>query len=72
LKVEQILKIFARRGFRGSGVRIGSIVCGIVSILSRQGGDSQHQAKRDSHQPHCSCGLPGTGPQNRKARDHMI
>jgi hypothetical protein len=60
LKVEQILKISARRGLRGSDVCIGSIVCGIVPILSRQSGDSQHQAKRDSHQPHCSRGLAAT------------
>jgi hypothetical protein len=47
LKVEQILKILARRSFRGSDVRIGSIVC----VLGHQRGDSQHRDKRDPHIP---------------------
>jgi hypothetical protein len=61
LKVEQVLKIFARRRFRGSDVCIGSIVCDFVCdfvcILGRQSGDGQQQAKRDPHKAHCNRGL---------------
>jgi hypothetical protein len=44
LKVQQVLKIFTRRGFRGREV---SIVC----ILSGQSKDSQQQASRNLHKP---------------------